>query len=102
MMIDLKQQLRDLYSDRLIKYSNTAYQQISNDWNFENVPDELLEIWCGRAPYSFHALSIACDSDIDKMSYDELVYRINAEQSLANCLRELFAGYKNNDQFSLR
>lgn len=91
MITDLKQKLRELHANRLINYGNTAYQRISNDWHFESVPTELREIWYRRDVPSFITLSIAYDSDIDYMSHDELVQRIDNEYRIITHLEKIFS-----------
>lgn len=91
MITNLKQTLRELRAYRLINYSNTAYQLISNDWDFENVPIELRELWYGQDVVSFITLSIAYDSGIDRMSHNELVRWIDNESSLIARLEKVFS-----------
>lgn len=91
MITNLKQTLRELRAYRLINYGNTAYQRISNDWHFENVPTELRELWYGQDVVSFITLSIAYDSDIDRMSHNELVRWIDNEQCLIPRLEKVFS-----------
>lgn len=91
MITNLKQKLRELRANRLINYGNTAYQRISNDWNFENVPNELRELWYSRDVLSFMTLSIVYDSNIDYMSHNELVYWIDNEQCLIARLEKVFS-----------
>jgi hypothetical protein len=91
MITNLKQTLRKLYAFRLINYGNTAYQHITNDWHFENVPTELRELWYGQDVVSFITLSIAYDSDIDRMSHNELVRLIDNECSLITRLEKVFS-----------
>ena len=85
MITNLKQTLRKLYAYRLINYGNTAYQHITNDWHFENVPTQLQDV------VSFITLSIAYDSDIDFMSHHELVRRIDNEYYLIARLEKIFS-----------
>lgn len=91
MITNLKQTLRELRAYRLINYGNTAYQRISNDWHFENVSTELRELWYGQDVVSFITLSIAYDSDIDRMSHNELVRWIDNEQCLIARLEKVFS-----------
>ncbi|AIA69013.1 hypothetical protein AT52_00981 [Streptococcus equi subsp. zooepidemicus Sz35] len=91
MITDLKQKLRELRANRLINYGNTAYQRVSNDWHFENVPTELRELWYSRDVVSFITLSIAYDSDIDQMSHNELVRWIDNECCLMARLENIFS-----------
>ncbi|MFS9305683.1 hypothetical protein QM415_05765 [Streptococcus peroris] len=91
MITNLKQTLRKLYAYRLINYGNTAYQHITNDWHFENVPTQLKELWHGQDVVSFITLSIAYDSDIDFMSHHELVRRIDNEYYLIARLEKIFS-----------
>lgn len=86
MINNLKQTLRELRAKRLIDYGNTAYQHISNDWNFKYVPTELRELW-----YSFMAPSMSYISVIDHMSHDELIHWIDIEKSLINRLEVIFS-----------
>lgn len=88
---DLKQTLRELRNYRLINYGNTTYQRISNDWNFDNVPTELWEIWYGQDSLSFITLSIQYNSDIDSISYNELVHWIDNERRLITRLEKIFS-----------
>ncbi|MBD3949426.1 hypothetical protein I4Q36_06940 [Tuanshanicoccus lijuaniae] len=91
MIVALKQQLRELRTNRLVKYGNVGYQRVSNDLNFENVPAELRALWYGQNCLSFNTLSIARDSDIDVMSNDELVRWIENEQCLLERLEKIFS-----------
>lgn len=91
MITNLKQTLRELRAYRLINYGNTAYQRISNDWHFENVPTELRELWYGQDVVSFITLSIAFNSDIDQMSHNELVRWIDNEYCLIDRLEIVFS-----------
>lgn len=91
MITDLKQKLHELRANRLINYENTAYQRISNDWNFENVPTKLRELWYGQDVVSFMTLSIAYDSDIDIMSHHELVRWIDNKYCLIARLEKVFS-----------
>lgn len=87
----LQETLRDLRAKRLIHYGNTAYQRFTNDWFFESVPTELTELWYGQNGLSFLTLSIAYDSDIDEMSENELIDRIDKERQINNRLEEIFS-----------
>lgn len=87
----LQETLRDLRTKRLIHYGNTAYQRSTNDWFFETVPTELTELWYGQDSLSFLTLSIAYDSDIDVMSENELIDRIDKERQINNRLEEIFS-----------
>lgn len=91
MITDLKQKLRELRTNRLINYGNTAYQRITNDWHFENVPTELRELWYGQDDVSFMTLSIVYDPDIDFMSYHELFRWIIDEYCLIIRLQKIFS-----------
>lgn len=91
MITNLKQMLRELRANRLMNYGNTAYQRISNDWHFENVPNELRELWYEQDVVSFITLSIVYDSDIDRMSHNELVRWIDNECSLIARLEKVFS-----------
>ena len=75
----------------MIHYGNTAYQRSTNDWFFEIVPTELTELWYGQDSLSFLTLSIAYDSDIDVMSENELIDRIDKERQINNRLEEIFS-----------
>lgn len=96
---DLKQKLRELRTNRLINYGNTAYQRISNDWHFENVPTELRESWYSRDVLSFMTLSIVYDSHIDYMSHNELVHWIDNEQCLIARLEKVFSNLETQKGF---
>ena len=87
----LQKTLRDLRAKRLNHYGNTAYQRSTNDWFFEIVPTELTELWYGQDSLSFLTLSIAYDSDIDVMSENELIDRIDKERQIKNRLEEIFS-----------
>ena len=91
MITNLKQMLRELRANRLMNYGNTAYQRISIDWHFENVPNELRELWYEQDVVSFITLSIVYDSDIDRMSHNELVRWIDNECSLIARLEKVFS-----------
>lgn len=91
MIKDLKQTLRDLRINRLVNYGNTAYQRVTSDWHFDNVPTELRELWYGQNVVSFMTLSIAYDSDIDFMSHHELVRWIDNECCLIARLEKIFS-----------
>lgn len=94
MIVNLQQMLRNMYYKRLIDYGNTAYQRVSNDWYFENVPLKLRELWYSQNSISFITLSIQYDSEIDNMSQDDLIRRINEENYLISCLEEEFKKLK--------
>ncbi|MCY7211090.1 hypothetical protein RG565_07075 [Streptococcus sp. IsoGale021] len=87
----LQKTLRDLRAKRLIHFGNPAYQRATNDWFFETVPTELTELWYGQDGLSFLTLSIAYDSDIDLMSENELIDRIDKERHINNRLEEIFS-----------
>jgi hypothetical protein len=87
----LQKTLRDLRANRLIHFGNSAYQRVSNDWFFKTVPTELNELWYGQNGLSFLTLSIAHDSDIDRMSEDELIDRIDKERQINNRLEDIFS-----------
>ena len=53
MVTNLKQTLRDLRTNRLVNYGNTAYQRASGDYHFKNVPIELRELWYRQDDLSF-------------------------------------------------
>ncbi|MBK0348064.1 hypothetical protein JDW15_05320 [Aerococcaceae bacterium zg-ZJ1578] len=91
MIVALKQQLRELRTNRLIRYGNTGYQRISQDWDFEHVPEELRKLWYGQNCLSFITLSIARESDIDVMSNEELVRWIENEKCLLERLEKIFS-----------
>ena len=91
MLTNLKQMLRELRANRLMNYGNTTYQRINNDWHFENVPNELRELWYEQDVVSFITLSIVYDSDIDRMSHNELVRWIDNECSLIARLEKVFS-----------
>lgn len=91
MITNLQQMLRELRANRLINYGKTAYQHISNDWHFENVPNELRVLWYSRDVLSFLTLSIVYDTDIDYMSHNELVRWIDNEQCLISRLEKVFS-----------
>lgn len=91
MITYLKQKLRELRANRLINYGNTAYQRISNDSHFENVPAELRELWYEQDVVSFMTLSVAYDSDIDFMSHHELFRWIINEYCLIARLKKFFS-----------
>ena len=99
MITNLKQKLRELRANRLINYGNTAYQRISNDWHFENVPTELRNLWYGQDVVSFINLSIAYDSNIDRMSNNELVSWIDNECCLIARLKKIFSNLETQKGF---
>lgn len=99
--MNLKQKLRSLRAIRLMDYGNIAYQRQSNDWNFENVPNELMELWYCPEKDSFITLAIN-ESDIEGLSNDELIELIEKERHLISQLKRIFSnlklnGGKNND-----
>lgn len=100
MITNLKQKLRELRANRLINYGNTAYQRISNDWHFENVPIELRNLWYGQDVVSFITLSIAYDSNIDRMSNNELVRWIDNEYRLIARLEKIFSNLERQEEGS--
>lgn len=92
---NLKQELRSLRTKRLINYSNVAYQRISYDWYFESVPSDLINLWYCQDNESFITLSIINDSDIDHMSYSELISWIEKERYLIARLENIFSNLEN-------
>lgn len=88
---DLKREFRELRANRLINYGNTAYQRITNDWYFNNVPVELRDLWYGQDDLSFMTLSIDYDSDIERMSRNELIRFIDNERCLIARLKKIFS-----------
>lgn len=95
---NLKKTLRDLHASRLIDYGNLAYQQLSNDWQFEDVPSELNELWYRQDGLSFLTLCIAHDSNINYMSQDELIRKIDDERCLIARLEKVFSKIKNKKE----
>lgn len=90
MVTNLKQTLRDLRTNRLVNYGNTAYQRASGDYHFKNVPIELRELWYGQNGLSFLTLSKAYVG-IDVMSKNELLDLIDKERQINNRLEEIFS-----------
>ncbi|MBG9984452.1 hypothetical protein HYO62_06050 [Aerococcaceae bacterium DSM 111022] len=88
--MDLKQKFLDLRTIRLRHYGNLAYQRLSNDWYFENVPDELWELWYSPDKDSFITLS-KNQSDIKYMSNDELICLIEKERHLISQVEKIFS-----------
>lgn len=82
---------RKLRNERMIRYSNSAYQTISGDICFNAVPDKLRELWYSPKAISFVTLAIRFDSDIDQMSADELTHYISNECYLIERLQDVFA-----------
>lgn len=92
---ELKQTLRELRANRLTNYSEIAYQQISKDWHFENVPMKLRKHWYSQVDLSFITLSIDYDSDIDSMSHNDLEIWIYNERRLIARLENIFSSIEN-------
>lgn len=90
MVTNLKQTLRDLRTNRLVNYGNTAYQRASGDYHFKNVPIELRELWYGQNGLSFLTLCKAYVG-IDVMSKNELLDLIDKERQINNRLEEIFS-----------
>ena len=91
MVTNLKQTLRDLRTNRLVNYGNTAYQRASGDYHIKNVPIELRELWYRQDDLSFLTLSIAYDSDIDVMSENKLLDQIDKERQIKIRLEDIFS-----------
>ncbi len=92
---ELKQMLRELRANRLTNYSEIAYQWISHDWHFENVPMKLRKHWYSQDNLSFITLSINYDSDIDSMSHNDLEIWIDNERRLISRLENIFSSIEN-------
>lgn len=92
--MNLKQKLLSLRAIRLMDYGNIAYQRQSNDWNFENVPNELMKLWYCPEKDSFLTLSIN-ESDIKYKSNDELIILIEKEGHLLSQLEKIFSNLLN-------
>ncbi|MDI1473145.1 hypothetical protein [Streptococcus taonis] len=92
---ELKQMLRELRANRLTNYSEIAYQWISHDWHFENVPIKLRKHWYSQDNLSFITLSINYDSDIDSMSHNDLEIWIDNERRLISRLENIFSSIEN-------
>ena len=95
MITDLKRTLRELRFNRLTNYSETSYQKVNNDWNFEHVSEELRARWYSQDILSFNTLSIHHNSDIEFMSENELIQRIENERFLITSLEDIFLNLKN-------
>ena len=83
-MKQLKQTLLTLRTHRLENFGIFGYQITSDDWQLENVPSELNELW-NNPNYL---------SDIDQMSRQELVQRIDDEYRLIISLEKIFSDLK--------
>ena len=93
-MKQLKQTLLTLRTHRLENFGIFGYQITSDDWQLENVPSELNELWNNPNLLSFQAQSIHYLSDIDQMSRKELVQRIDDEYRLIISLEKIFSDLK--------
>jgi hypothetical protein len=87
----LKENLNQLRSLRMRKFGNVAYQKLTSDYHFENVPSELRELWYSPYSLSFVTLSNITNSQIDYVSTNELVCLIDNECNLIVSLCEVFA-----------
>ncbi|MGQ7461169.1 hypothetical protein ACTGZQ_01205 [Streptococcus suis] len=96
MITNLKQDISELRANRLINYGNTAYQRISHDWYFENVPDELLECWYGEG-VSFVGLIDDYKKDINEMTEVELTHLYLMEDWLNRRLKKIFLQLKEHN-----
>lgn len=96
---DLIETLKQLHTIRLTNYNQTAYQRKSSDSFFENVPDELKELWYGHDVVSFVTLSIDYYSKLDLMSRRELMCLINNEHCLITRLKKIFSNLETQKGF---
>lgn len=92
--MNLIQKLHALRTVRLMNYGNLAYQRQSNDWYFEYVPNELMELWYSPEKDSFITLSIN-ESHIEYKSNDELIRLIEKERYLISQLERIFSNLLN-------
>lgn len=101
----LIQILRTLRATRLTEYGNMAYQQISNDWGLENVPEQLRKLWYGqdmlieesKARDDPDFIKLSKNSQIEYMTHDELVCQIETEIKIIGMLENIFSDFKNKE-----
>lgn len=60
----MKKNTSELQADILSNFGNTAYQRISKDIHFDNIPSELYELWYSTDMFSFRQLI-----DLNKIRY---------------------------------
>lgn len=92
----LKQKIRELYVNRLVNFGILSYQIISNDWYFQNLPDELLECWYGEG-VSFVGLIDDYKKDINEMTEVELTHLYLMEDWLNRRLKKIFLQLKEHN-----
>lgn len=80
--------LKKQHANLLQKYGNVAYQEISGDVFFDNVPEKLNEAWYSEDTISFRTIarSINSEKDLIKLESELLV--------LENILKDEFLKLK--------
>lgn len=92
MKTKLKEELFKLRHVRTNKFCQSAYQQITKDWYFNNVPFILDELWRNPEVLSFESLrNLYSKSNVESMSEEELKHLIELEKYLLVQLEELFS-----------
>lgn len=64
-------EIQKLQGDILINFGNTAYVRLLNDFNYENIPSELYELW--YSPYKFSFKKLIDFKEIPNKKNDELL-----------------------------
>lgn len=64
-------EVQKVQGDILSNFGNTAYVKLSNDFNYENIPCELYELW--YSPYKFSFKKLIDFKEIQNKKYDELL-----------------------------
>ena len=86
--------LRVLRTNRQLRYSNSAYIALTDDYSFSNVPAQLDMMWYSPDTISVITQSVKYYSDYARMSNEELVKRICCEWMLLLQLQIIFATLK--------
>ena len=64
-------EIQKLQGDILINFGNTAYVRLLNDFNYENIPSELYELW--YSPHKFSFKKLIDFKEIPNKKNDELL-----------------------------
>ncbi|GAB6742077.1 hypothetical protein BOVMAS36_16370 [Streptococcus uberis] len=83
--------MKELYIYRLSNFGNTAYQCKSGDMQFNSIPISLWKLWYDTEEISFQTLALNYISDINFMTYSQLIKRIQNEKYLITRLENIFS-----------
>lgn len=86
---DLKLLLKELRTERMIKFSNTRYAEISGDLYLECIPERLFKLWYSNNSLSFVTLA-KDNTKIEYMSDEEVIDFIFKEKELLDALNSEF------------